>query len=124
MGSVDGRGVEGIHEGEPCADLDSLGLWNSSQAAQMFVWVRESSCGFDHQCEALAFCLLSWIFSLTVSLPGSRCLVAPLVCMAVISCCASVCVWSCRAGEWSSELPFPRLSLLFFVIFTSHGAVK
>ena len=51
-------GVEGIHEGEPCADLDAL--WVAEfEPASSNVWVRESSHDFGHRWTALVFCLLS-----------------------------------------------------------------
>lgn len=39
MGSVDGE-ADGIHEGEPVADLNALGLLNSGLGAD--AWVRGS----------------------------------------------------------------------------------
>jgi hypothetical protein len=55
---VDG-GVEGIHEGEPCADLDAL--WVVEFEPGSSVWVGESllTIFVTHQWAALVFCLSS-----------------------------------------------------------------
>jgi len=59
MGSVDG-GAEGIHEGEPCADLDALWVVEFEPGSSN-VWVGESlvTIFVTHQWAVLVFCLLS-----------------------------------------------------------------